>query len=74
MRSVRGEKADMLLPVFLEITDGLNVGKCPAPHPGEPLRQTGLAVRVIGCKVVQSLSGDDVHRREDVMPNTHRDG
>jgi hypothetical protein len=30
------------------------------------LRQAGLAVRVIGCKVVQSLSGDDVHRREDV--------
>jgi hypothetical protein len=47
-------------------SDLLNVGKVPPPHPGEPLSQAGLAVRVIRREVVQPLSCDDVHRREDV--------
>ena len=47
-------------------SDLLNVGKGPPPHHGEPLSQAGFAVWVIRCEVVQPLSCDDVHRREDV--------
>lgn len=53
--------------------DILNVGKVPPTHPAEPLRQAGLAVRVIRREVIQSLSCDDVHRRAR-MSSGHGNG